>query len=128
MAIPLPYRVACDCELQPVLRRFVAAPYAGILERTFAENGDIVSKDQLLAQMDGRNLRIELSGLQAELAGAKKKRDLALAQGDIANSQIARSEMERFQLQDPTARTKNEKPGGLQSDQWHRRQRRFAKG
>jgi multidrug resistance efflux pump len=97
MAVPLPYRVACDCELQPVLRRFVAAPYAGVLERTLAKNGDIVTKDQLLARMDGRNLRIELSGLQAELAGAKKRRDLALAQGDIAKSQIARSEMDRFQ-------------------------------
>ncbi len=109
MAIPMPYRVACDCELQPVLRRFVAAPYAGILERTFAENGDIVSKDQLLAQMDGRNLRIELSGLQAELAGAKKKRDLALAQGDIANSQIARSEMDAHgsKIQLLQQRTKN---------------------
>ena len=97
MATPMPYRVACDCELQPVLRRFVSAPHAGILERTLAENGDIVSKDQLLAQMDGRILRIELSGLQAEYAGAKKKRDLALAQGDIANSQIARSEMKRHE-------------------------------
>ncbi len=29
MCIPVPYRVVCDCEIQPVNRRFVAAPYSG---------------------------------------------------------------------------------------------------
>ena len=97
LSMPVPYRIACDCEIQPVLRRFVAAPYDGILERGLVKNGEIVAKNQLLAQLDGRNLRIELAGLQAELGGAKKRRDAALAGGDIAQSQIARSETERLE-------------------------------
>jgi hypothetical protein len=96
LCIPFPYRVGCECQLQPVLRRFVAAPHEGILERTLVDNGDIVRQGQLLAQMEGRHLRIELAGLDAELTGAKKRRDTALAKGEIAQSQIARSEMERY--------------------------------
>lgn len=97
MLIPLPYNVGCECQLEPVVRRFVAAPYDGILEQTFAETGEVVQADQLLARMDGRALRIELAGLQAELDAAKKRRDSALATGDIAQSHIARSEMKRHQ-------------------------------
>ncbi|MFK7769218.1 MAG: efflux RND transporter periplasmic adaptor subunit, partial [Mariniblastus sp.] len=97
MCVPLPYRVACDCEVQPVLRRFVASPHDGILEKTFVESGDIVEANQVVAILDGRQKRIELSALRAELAGAKKKRDSSLAQGDVALSHIARSEMRRHQ-------------------------------
>lgn len=97
MFVPLPYRVACDCEVQPVLRRYVAAPYDGILEKSFVESGDLVETNQVVAHLDGFQLRIELSGLRAELEGAKKRRDSALAQGEVAPSQIARSEMKRHQ-------------------------------
>jgi hypothetical protein len=96
MAIPMPYRISCDCEVQPVKRRFVAAPFESILERTLAKNGDVVKKDQVIAQLDGRLLRFELSGLEAELVGAKKRYDTELAAGNIAQSQIAKSEMDRL--------------------------------
>ena len=99
MLIPVPYRIGADCQLEPVVRRFVAAPYDGILENSLVESGAVVEQDQLLARMDGRALRIELSGVQADLAAAKKRRDSALATGDVAQSHIARSEMKRHQSQ-----------------------------
>ncbi|MEL7498196.1 MAG: HlyD family efflux transporter periplasmic adaptor subunit [Planctomycetota bacterium] len=95
MLIPMPYRVHCDCSLQPTQRRFVAAPYEGILESSFVESGDLVAENAVIAKLDGRQLRMELSGLQADLEGAKKRRDSSLANGDIAQSQIAKSEMMR---------------------------------
>lgn len=95
MFVPLPYRVACDCELQPVMRRFIAAPHQGILEKTFVESGDVIDADHVVATLDGRQLRLELSGLRADYDGARKRRDSALAQGDVARSQIAKSEMQR---------------------------------
>ena len=97
MCVPFPYRIACDCEVQPVMRRYIAAPYKGILEKTFVESGDIVEEGQLVALLDGRQLRIELSGVRAEYDGARKRRDSTLAQGEIATSQIALSEMKRHQ-------------------------------
>jgi len=95
LAIPLPYRVGCDCEIQPVMRRFVASPHDGILEKTFVESGDLVEANQIVAHLDGRQLRIELSALRAEHEGAKKRCDSARAKRDIALSQIAKSEMKR---------------------------------
>jgi len=97
LCLPLPYRVSCDCTIQPVKRRFLAAPYDGILDHANANLGDVVTAGDVLAHMDGGNLKIELLGLQAELAAARKRRDTALAQGEVAQSQIARSEMKRHQ-------------------------------
>jgi hypothetical protein len=96
MAIPVPYRIACNCEIQPVMRRFVVAPFESILDRSLVKHGDLVSKGQIIAHLDGRLLRIELAGMQAELVGAKKKYDSELAANNIALSQIAKSEMDRL--------------------------------
>jgi len=99
MMIPLPYRVKCDCRVQPTSRRFVAAPYHGILERSLVEAGEIVTEGQVVARMDGRQLRIELAGLQAEHQGARRKSDSSRAIGEVAQSQIAKTEMRRLAAQ-----------------------------
>lgn len=96
LAVPMPYRVNCQCQLQPTERRFVAAPFDGILEKSLVEVGEVVSKDQVIARLEGRQLRIELAGLEAELEGARRQRDSSLAMREIAQSQIARSEMNRL--------------------------------
>ena len=49
MLIPVPYRIGADCQLEPVVRRFVAAPYDGILENSLVESGAVVEQYQLLA-------------------------------------------------------------------------------
>jgi len=96
MCIPFPYRVACDCEIQPVTRRFVSAPYTGPLERAVVRPGEVVSKDQVLAFMDGKQLQLELTGVEAEHQAARRRHSSALAQGEVAQSQIARSEMRKL--------------------------------
>ncbi|NUQ66647.1 MAG: biotin/lipoyl-binding protein, partial [Pirellulales bacterium] len=75
LAIPLPYKVSCHCSMQPVIRRFIAAPFAARLEAVMAEPGDLVSKGQVLAKLDGREIRWELAGLTADLDRAAKARD-----------------------------------------------------
>ena len=97
LCVPMPYRVWCDCTVQPVERRFVAAPYEGVLAESLVRGGDQVDAQQVVARLDGRMLRGELAGVQAEYDVAKKRRDLALATGDVAQSQIAKSEMRRHQ-------------------------------
>lgn len=99
MCVPIPYRVACDCEIQPVTRRFVSAPYTGPLERAVVRPGEVVSKNQVLAYMDGRQLRLELIGVQAEHSAARRRHSSSLAQGEVAKSQIARSEMRKLDTQ-----------------------------
>lgn len=99
MAVPTPYRVKCECQIQPTQRRFVAAPFDGILEKSLVEVGEVVTKDQVIARLEGRQLRIELAGVEAEYEGARRRRDSSLAVREIAQSQIAKSEMNRLAAQ-----------------------------
>ncbi|MDG2467933.1 MAG: efflux RND transporter periplasmic adaptor subunit, partial [Pirellulaceae bacterium] len=96
LCIPFTYKIPCDCQLELTRRRFVAAPYEGLLEKTIVENGDIVTQGQPLARMDASHLRMEMSSLQADLERERKKRDSALARRNVAESQIASSEMKRL--------------------------------
>ena len=97
MCLPFTYKIPCDCELQLTSRRFVAAPYEGLLEKSLVASGDVVPQGAVLARMDARQLRMSLSGLNADLQSEQKKRDSALARGSVAESQIARAEMARLQ-------------------------------
>ncbi len=96
MIVPFKYNVPCECQLQLVSRRFVAAPYEGLLEKTLVNGGDVVTAGQVLACMDARQLRMELSSISAEMDSQRKHRDSALAKGNVAESQIANSEMSRL--------------------------------
>lgn len=98
LCLPVKYRVGCECRVQPVVRRFVAAPYDGKLDKTLVEPGDTVSENQLLARLDGRELRWELAGLEAELNRAEKTRDAAMAIDHVAEAQQAGLEVERLRL------------------------------
>jgi multidrug resistance efflux pump len=98
LLLPVPYRVKCDCELEPVSRRFIAAPFEGPLEQTFVKPGEVVAKDQLLARMDGRDIRWELAGVRADLQRAEKERAGHMAAHESGKAEVARHEVDRLQL------------------------------
>lgn len=96
MMIPMPYRVACRSVTEPVERRFCVAPHDGLLESTLAEPGDVVHRGQLLARMDGREVRWELAGITAEIERAAKKRDTYMASHATTDALLAGLEMKRL--------------------------------
>ena len=98
LAWPRPHRLVCECQLQPVSRRFVAAPFDGTLEKSYVEPGDIVAAGQVMAQMDGRETQLELSALEAESGRGRKKWEASLALDDIYEAQQAKLEMQRLKL------------------------------
>lgn len=98
MALPVPYSVTCDCELQPVTRRFVAAPFEGVLERALVDVGDTVTAEQPLARMDGKDVRWEQAGNTADYGRAAKERDSHLAAQEVGEAQLAKLQMERLRL------------------------------
>jgi RND family efflux transporter MFP subunit len=98
MMMPMNYRFGCQCQLEPVSRRFVAAPYDGTLEESMVKAGEIVSAGQVLARMDARELRWELTGLEADYKSEQKKRDAASARDEVAVAQQANFEMQRLSL------------------------------
>lgn len=97
LAVPWPYTVRCEAVLQPVVRRFVAAPYDATLERTLVDPGDVVRAGDVLARIDARELRWELESLAAEQERAGKRRDSAMASHNVAESQVARLEADRLE-------------------------------
>lgn len=96
LMIPLPYQIHCDCAAEPDVRRFIVAPHEGLIEKTFVEPGDVVQEGQLLARMDGRDVRWELAGLAAEQERAKKDEDAGLLMGDVAAAQRAALELQQL--------------------------------
>lgn len=97
-ALPLNFRVKCQCELQPVVRRFVAAPFDGTLEECLVEPGQAVSKGDLLARMDAREINWEMAGIDAERQRASTERDSALVKQDIGAAELSRYDLERLAL------------------------------
>ena len=106
---PVPYKIPCDCRLEPVSRRFVAAPYDGILEKAFARPGDTVRQGDVLARMDGRELRMELAGVIAERDQASKQQNIAFAKHDFATADVAKLEVERLDLKKQILQRRQEK-------------------
>ena len=99
LVVPFPYRVDGQCQVQPVTRRFVVAPYDGTLESSQVSPGDVVKAGDVLARMDEREISWELASLTADLAHAEKERDSAMAVHRTSGAQLAKLEMERLQVQ-----------------------------
>jgi RND family efflux transporter MFP subunit len=99
LALPWPYRIRCDCELQPLTRRYVAAPYDGQLKEVLVKPGDLVSAGQILARMDRSELEWRLAAQNAEYERASKQHDASMAQRETSLAQVARLEMQRLHAQ-----------------------------
>jgi len=97
--LPVPYRLQADVITRPHLTRFVVAHYDGLLQKTVVRPGDAVTKGQILARLDAREIKVKLAGLQAERDKAKKQQDQATALGNTAAAQVAHLEMLQYQHQ-----------------------------
>lgn len=96
MFIPVDYRIGCQCTAQPVERRLSVAPYDGLLENTFVEPGDVVKQGTQLAQMDGREIRIQLASVENDRHAAIKKSDAHRARHEVSDMIIADHEQQRL--------------------------------
>ena len=96
--LPAANRIQCKCKVQPVVRRFVSAPFEGTLEKSLAEPGDVVCQGQTLARMDGREICWETSALRADHNRAEVKRNVSMAKHDTGASRMAELETQRLAL------------------------------
>lgn len=96
---PVPHTMTGQATLQPSVRRFVTAPFAGILAETLHTPGDVVAEGTVLAMMDGQEIEWTLTGLLAERNRLQKQKDVSAAARETAAAQIAQLEIERVMAQ-----------------------------
>lgn len=96
MFVPIDHRESCQATLEPNDKRFVAAPFDATLQECQVAPGDLVRQGDLLATLDGRQLRLERESMQANHDQAAKKRDAAQASGAYAEQRIAQLEVEGY--------------------------------
>ncbi len=96
MLVPIRYRVRCNCVTEPMSRRFAVAPFDGTILSGFVEPGDVVKKGQVLAEMDGREVRLELSAKVAERQQARLQREIELTEGNVPKTFLSELENERL--------------------------------
>jgi biotin carboxyl carrier protein len=97
LAMPIPYYPRRDCTFEPELRHYVASPVAGRISSCEVVPGDRVSKGQLLARLDEEQMRRDLATAEAELEGAIKKNNAAIASKSSGEAGMARVEITRAQ-------------------------------
>ena len=73
----------------------IATKYAGRLEQVMAEEGDMVAKGQLLAQMDTYTLETQLREAKAYLVEAKDKSEYAKAMAAVYESKLKFAQREK---------------------------------
>ena len=98
LCFPITYKISSPSLIEPVHRRYVAAPFDGTLARAVVRPGDMVKKGDLLARMDDREIRWKRAGVLADQNQSQKKRDVAQAAHNYADQQIAQLEIDRLDI------------------------------
>jgi biotin carboxyl carrier protein len=111
MMMPVTYRVRCNCVLEPAYRRYAVAPFDGLVASGFAEPGDVVQTGDVLAEIDGRNIRWELSGVTAERLSSLRQREIELVDENIPELFLAELDNEKHLAEEAIL---NIKKDGLQ--------------
>ena len=108
MLVPITYRVRCNCITEPVSRRYAVAPFDGLITSGYVEPGDLVKQGEVLAEIDGRTIRWELSGVVAEKMTSLRQREMELVEENIPKLFLAELENERLAAQESILKFKKE--------------------
>lgn len=106
---PVPYYPKRECIFEPEFKQFVPSPVEGRIAKCLVRPGDRVEAGQLLASLDGEEMKRELATAEAELEGAQKKFNSAMASKSsgelgLAKVEIQKSEAKIHNLRDQLQR------------------------
>jgi len=93
-ALPIPAKVKGSMEIRAEVGRAIVPPYAGYLKSFDARPGDKVTKGQIVARMETRDLELSLLQQDESLATLQTQRDNALARGELAEARKHEAEIE----------------------------------
>jgi RND family efflux transporter MFP subunit len=84
LAVPIPSRISASGEVRAASARTISPPYPGYLSKVMIRPGDLVTKGQVIAEMDSSDPRLQLAQSQSELSSALTQRDESLSRSDLA--------------------------------------------
>lgn len=93
------FRVTARTVIEGQMQRAAVAPFDGYVANAAARAGDIVEAGQLLAELDDREIRLELSRWVAEREQASRRYREALARRDAAASRIFAAQQQQAEAQ-----------------------------
>jgi RND family efflux transporter MFP subunit len=104
------YRVTAKTVIEPATRQTIVPAFDGYLRQAPVRAGFIVTKGQLLAKLDDRDLRLERNKSESQVAQIQKQYYEALgsrnaAQVQIFSSQLAQAKAQLALINDQLART-----------------------
>jgi RND family efflux transporter MFP subunit len=97
--IPVKFEVSGNATLEGSTRRIISAPVDGFVSGAFVRAGQSVVAGSLLATLDDRQLRLELSRWNNQESQYTKQAQDALAQRNLAQAQIAQAQVEQAKAQ-----------------------------
>jgi RND family efflux transporter MFP subunit len=89
------YRVTAPAVLEGTVQRAVTAPLDGYIVQASARAGDIVERDQLLAALEDKDLRLEKVQWEGEREKFQREYSRALAERDRARVRILGAQIEQ---------------------------------
>jgi multidrug resistance efflux pump len=89
------YRVSARAVMEGDVRRAAVAPFGGYIREAPVRAGDLVRKGQTLTVLDDRELRLERTKLESQRDQFDRQRNLALSQGNAAQINIARAQIDQ---------------------------------
>jgi biotin carboxyl carrier protein len=86
--VPVSYRVTAKAVLEGQTQRVVAAPFEGFVSSASARAGDVVQAGQVLAQLDDRDLKVEIAKWTSEREQYERRLREAMAAHEMSNVQV----------------------------------------
>ncbi|WP_301101418.1 HlyD family efflux transporter periplasmic adaptor subunit [Propionivibrio sp.] len=97
--LPIEYRVSAKTVIEGEVQRVVAAPFEGFVGAAYVRAGDTVKADQLLAQLDDRELRIEEAKWSSERDQYDNRLREAMATHELTAMQVIGAQLQQSEAQ-----------------------------
>ena len=97
--VHIDYRVTAKTVIEGEIQRVVAAPFEGFIATSWVRAGDTVKKDQPLAQLDDRDLKIEQVRWASERDQFDNRLREAMANHDMTAVQVIGAQLRQSQAQ-----------------------------
>ncbi len=99
------FRINTDARLEGAVNRSLAAPFDAYLEQAVVRAGQVVQKGELLAKLDGRDMKLELAKLESQQAQYTRQLQLAQANWDPAQAGVVLAQLAQVEAQLNLVRT-----------------------